>query len=178
MTHSSIQAVHSVNRMNRDRDLHDTSQDNASAQAIATARYHSLAHKLGAELNYASGWRGTVAQRLGISGSLLSQILNGRKVTRGTLDKAIDALKLPGNYFASEEDLRTIPHTTLPPPASASASASADTLVPESRDTHEPARMSQIDPLLIVDAYRALARDSRRRLMKILQMVDNESQAS
>lgn len=128
-----------------------------AAQTIATAKYLYLAKdKLGAELGYQSGWRGVVATKLGISASLLSQILNGRKVTRGTLEKAITALGLPADYFGSIENVRTVP-PTIPPPALSTSPVTGP------------------DPLLVLDAYRALSKDVRRRLLPLLQMVDGET---
>src|SRR5262245_43238849 len=120
------------------------------AQAVATKKYIDLANDLGKKLGYITGWRGEVARQLGISSSLLSQIYLGRKrVTRGTLDKAIEALHLASDHFGSDEELAAVPRTVNPP-------------VPP---PHAP------DPLLIIEAFEALDYDMRRRVLAVLNNV-------
>src|SRR6185295_18164211 len=129
------------------------------AQAVATTKYIDLVQAIGAELNYVTGWRGEVAKRVGISGSLLSQILRGRKVTRGTLEKAILALKLDPGYFGENgevEDIRAVPRSDVPP----------------RRDA--PRSPVYVDPLVVLEAYRALPKDTRKRLLSLLHLIDEE----
>ncbi len=117
------------------------------AQAVATTKYIDLVQGLGAELGYRTGWRGEAAQRVGISGSLLSQILRGRKVTRGTLEKAVVAMKLPGDYFAAGG----VPRTDPPAPRAVGL---------------------PVDPLLILEGFRALPHDTRKRLLALMTAID------
>ncbi len=123
----------------------------SNEQTIATAKYISLVNDIGKEVSYAPGWRGVAADRVGISHSLLSQILRGRKVTRGTLEKAIVSLRLPPEYFGTAEAVHTIPATD--PPAARSVG-----LV--------------VDPLLVLEGFKALPSDTRRRLLVLMRAIE------
>ncbi len=121
-------------------------------RSIATTKYIALVRDIGRGLSYAPGWRGEAARRLGISHSLLSQILqHGRRVTRGSLEKAIISLKLPGDYFGSTEEIRAVPSTMPPPP---------------------PSPGLVVDPLLLLEGYRALPEDTRKRLLHLMQTIE------
>jgi hypothetical protein len=135
------------------RAAHDTAtrlpELSPRAQAAATAKYIDLVQGLGAELSYATGWRGEVAKRVGISGSLLSQILRGRKITRGTLEKAVIALKLAHDYFGDIETVAAVPVSEPPTPRVALT----------------------VDPLLVLESFKVLPPDTRRRLLALMRAI-------
>jgi transcriptional regulator with XRE-family HTH domain len=151
----------------------ESSEVTPAEQTIAGAKYIALVMEIGAKLEYATGWRGEVARRLGVSLSLISQILNGRKVTQTTLQKAIETAGLPPDYFGAE-GLAQRPITTPPPPRLMTShhhplkSDSGMFMVPKATTTAP-------DPLLVLVAYRALPLDVRARLRTMLDVIDAEA---
>lgn len=143
--------------------------DTPSAQTLAGAKYIELVHMIGRDLQYAPGWRGEAAKQLGISASLLSQILNGRKVTRSTVQKAIDSNAAPHKYFDTA-DVARMPETIPPPPSYTPPLAPA--AVPPAPSFQTPSIKRVVDPLLVFDAYRALPKETRKQLLAFMIMLE------
>lgn len=74
-----------------------------SEESLATRRFRSLLHQLGAEQGY--GWQTEVAERLGVSRSYISRILNNegdQNVGRKTLEAAQRALLLTPRFWTAD----------------------------------------------------------------------------
>jgi transcriptional regulator with XRE-family HTH domain len=67
-----------------------------------TQRYLELIDQLGRAIDRPRGWRRRVAEQLGIDESTLSKIVAGNRVVGWELaERAVERLKLPGDYFLS-----------------------------------------------------------------------------
>lgn len=69
-----------------------------------TQRYLELIDRLGRDMDRPRGWRRRVADQLGIDESTLSKIIAGKRVVGWELaERAVERLKLPGDYFLPQD---------------------------------------------------------------------------
>lgn len=71
---------------------------------LAAERFIALVHQMADELGHGTGWKATVAARLGVHPSLISQLANGTRNSVGleTINNAIETLGIDAEYFHGE----------------------------------------------------------------------------